>query len=207
MTACTVSLLGHIHQNFTAAWLTHISVQFRHLALFWHQPAAASLMHLRTSQCYPTLQRKLIWVSQSAAECFIRHAVVWVHSGLSPLFSLALSLRPVRRTLCLFFALLSLLITFGESCRGDSNTYCTLAGLQSCFTVRKGCRPHSGCACMPGFQEPYANTEWEGRIWWSSTLFMSEWDYAQSQCSHFLETCLCVCVCVCVHTERVKSMK
>lgn len=47
--------------------------------------------------------------SQSAARCFIRHAVVCVHSALSPLFSL--SLWPARRALRLFLLLFFLHFT------------------------------------------------------------------------------------------------
>ncbi len=106
VTKCTVSFSGRIHQDITTARLTHltpyISVRFHHLVLFWHQSAAhhwCTYAHLSVTQRY---KRKLIWVSQSAAECFIRHTVVCVHSVLSPLFSLALSLWPARRTICLF---------------------------------------------------------------------------------------------------------
>lgn len=85
----------------------YIRIQFHHHVLFWHQSAAhhwCTYVHLSVTQHY---KRKLIWVIQSAAEYFIRHTVVCVHSALSPPFSLMLSLRLGRRTLCLFFLLYS----------------------------------------------------------------------------------------------------
>lgn len=50
--------------------------------------SSASLMHLRTSPCYPTLQkgRGCESVSQLPS-CLLRHTVVCVHSALSPLSS------------------------------------------------------------------------------------------------------------------------
>lgn len=124
LTDCTVSSFGQTHPDVTAAWLTHLtpynSIQFHHLVLFWHQSAGhhwCTYVHLSVTQCY---KRKLIWVSQSAAECFIRHTLVCVHSVLSPLFSLALSLRPAQRTLRLFRFTLTI-DHVGESCNHDSN--------------------------------------------------------------------------------------
>lgn len=105
-TKCTISMSGQNYLEVTTALLTHTT--------HWHQRSislsctvvtsvsSAPPMQLRTSQCYPTLQRKLIWVSQSAAECFIRHTVVCVHSALSPLFSPVYSLRQAPRTVCIF---------------------------------------------------------------------------------------------------------
>lgn len=204
VTKCTVSSFGQIHQNVTTARLTHltpyISVRFHHLVLFWHQSPAhhwCTYAHLSVTQCY---KRKLIWVSQSAAECFIRHTVVCVHSALSPLFSLALSLRPARRTICLFRFTLTI-DHFGESRHNDSNAYCISAGLQGLFTVSTRCGPHSGYVCMLGFQEPYANTEWEG-----SHLVIQHSVYEwvrlhsismQPQHTSWKLACACVCECVC----------
>lgn len=132
----------------THTQLTDISAQFHYLVLLWHQLAAhhwCSYVHLSVTQHY---KRKLIWVSQSAAECFIRHTVVCVHSALSPLFSLVYSLWPAPRTVCIFHFTLAI-DHFGESCQShtDSNLYCISAGLQSRFTVIMGCRPHSAYAC------------------------------------------------------------
>ena len=146
----------------TTAWLTHltpyISAQFHHLVLFWHQSAAhhwCSYVHLSVTQRY---KRKLIWVSQSAAECFIRHTVVCVHSGLSPVFSLAPALRTPRRTLCLFSLYSHYWSYFWWVTPQWLKCILYFGRLQSCFTVSTGCRPHSACVCMQGFQEPYANT-------------------------------------------------
>lgn len=85
----------------------YISIQFHHRVLFWHQSAAhrwCTYVRLSVTQRY---KRKLVWVSQSAAECFIRHTVVCVHSALSPLFSLAPSLCGQHRELFAFSLLYS----------------------------------------------------------------------------------------------------
>lgn len=105
VTACTVSLSGQIHQN-RRVIDTLTSLLQRPIAppsTVLTSVSSASLMHLRTSQCYPTLQKE-VDLSQSVS-CRVfhtSHAVVCVHSALSPLFSLALSLRPARRTIHLF---------------------------------------------------------------------------------------------------------
>lgn len=85
-----------------------ISIQFHHLVWFWHQSAAhqwCTYAHLGVTQRY---NRKLIWVSQSAADCFIRHVFVFVYSALSLLGFSFLSLRPVQPTLCLFHIILTI---------------------------------------------------------------------------------------------------
>lgn len=106
--------LGGFVGTQTSASLTrstpYISVQFHHLVLFWHQSAAhhwCSYVHLSVTQHY---KRKLIWVSQSAAECLIRHTVVCVHSALSPLCLFGFSLWPAWSFSFFLPASLSLLI-------------------------------------------------------------------------------------------------
>lgn len=166
-------------------------------------------MQLRTSQRYRTLQKE-VGLSQSVS-CRVfhtSHTVVCVHSALSPLFSL--SLRPARRTICLFLCFTLTIDHFGESCHSDSNAFCISVGLQSCFTVSQSVGPIR--LCMLGFQEPYANTKWEGC---HLMIQHSVYDLVrlhsisiQPQHTSWKLACACVCerVCVCVgawNTEGV----
>lgn len=158
---------------------------------------SASLVHLRTSQCCPTLQKEVVWVSQSAAECFIRHPV---HSALSPH---SRSLCGQHWALCLFSLLSLLIISVSHAKLTQMHTVFQL----SRFTVSRESRPRSGYMWKLGFQEPCANTERRLSsddpalcLWVSVTTL-----HLNAATANFLETCLCVCVWECVLEHEMQE--
>lgn len=143
----------------------HSVSQFHHPARVGHQSAAhcqCSYVDLSVTQHY---KRKLMWVSQSAAECLIRHTVVWVHSVLSPLFSLSVFLWPEAFFFCftLTFDHLVSHATLTQIHTVPKKSYravshCKLKGVGPTWA-----HMHVACVLAFSFQEPSANTEWEGR--------------------------------------------
>lgn len=120
---CISDTLHSLHQNSVSpsrAVLTSIS--------------GASLMQLRISQCYPTLQKEVA-LSQSVS-CRVSHTSHCCLCAFSLITSLlhSVSLCGKHEELFAFSCFTLTIDHFGESCNTDSNTYCISAGLQCCFT-------------------------------------------------------------------------
>lgn len=162
---------------------------------------SASLMHLRTSQCYPTLQKEVdVSQSVSCGEVHTSHCCLCASSLIASLLTCALSRCGQCWELCLFHFTLTI-DHFGESCQNESNAYNASAGLQYWLTLNTRCRLHFIYACFTS-RNPMLISSQMAVIWQSGTLFMSAWDYARSLCisphTFWKLACTCMCVNVCV---------